>query len=85
MRARALQLTSRLETAAHHGNLLMTLRMQEQAGQFDPGPPGSALERYFAPWISGAILFSGYIVAGVDSPKAGAARPDLRGPVIYAG
>lgn len=47
-------------------------------------PPGLALGRYFAQWISGLTLLIGYIMAGLDSQKRALHDRICETRVIYA-
>jgi len=49
------------------GKMALGLKIIRADGS--PVPPGLALGRYFAQWISGITLFIGYIMAGFDSQK----------------
>lgn len=49
------------------GKMALGLKIIRADGS--PVPPGLALGRYFAHWISGITLFIGYIMAGFDSQK----------------
>jgi uncharacterized RDD family membrane protein YckC len=49
------------------GKIVLGLKIIRADGS--PVPAGLALGRYFAQWLSGAILLIGYIMAGFDSQK----------------
>lgn len=49
------------------GKMALGLKIIQANGA--PVPVGLAVGRYFAQWISGAILMIGYIIAGFDSEK----------------
>ena len=64
------------------GKMALGLKIIRADGS--PIPPGLALGRYFAHWISGAILFIGYIMAGFDSQKRALHDRICETRVIYA-
>jgi uncharacterized RDD family membrane protein YckC len=64
------------------GKMALGLKIIRADGS--PVPPGLALGRYFAHWISGAILFIGYIMAGFDSQKRALHDRICETRVIYA-
>jgi len=64
------------------GKMALGLKIIRADGS--PVPPGLALGRYFAQWISGITLFIGYIMAGFDSQKRALHDRICETRVIYA-
>lgn len=64
------------------GKMALGLKIIRADGS--PVPPGLALGRYFAHWISGITLFIGYIMAGFDSQKRALHDRICETRVIYA-
>jgi uncharacterized RDD family membrane protein YckC len=64
------------------GKMALGLKIIRADGS--PVPPGLALGRYFAHWISGALLFIGYIMAAFDSQKRALHDRICETRVIYA-
>jgi uncharacterized RDD family membrane protein YckC len=64
------------------GKMALGLKIIRSDGS--PVPPGLALGRYCAHWISGIIFFIGYIMAGLDSQKRALHDRICDTRVIYA-
>ena len=64
------------------GKLILGLKIVRADGS--PVPPGLAAGRYFAQWLSGAILMIGYIMAGFDPEKRALHDRICETRVVYA-
>ena len=64
------------------GKLILGLKIIRADGS--PVPPGLAAGRYFAQWLSGAILAIGYIMAGFDPEKRALHDRICETRVVYA-